>query len=83
MVGITCLQPLSHPQPIPCHAMLDNRIAWLPTPFHVHYTITRQHNVKLNRIVKDWNSLQKALLATDSLKAFKTWVVSVEHHRPY
>ena len=35
------------------------------------------------RTVRDWNFLPKALLATDSLKAFKTGVVSVEHHMPY
>ena len=31
------------------------------------------------RTVKDWNSLPKALLAADSLKAFKAGVVSVDH----
>ena len=35
------------------------------------------------RTVKDWNSLPKALLSTYSLKAFKAWVVSVEHHLPF
>ena len=33
--------------------------------------------------VKDWNSLPKTLLATDSLKAFKNGVVSIEDHLPY
>ena len=33
--------------------------------------------------VKNWNSLPKTLLATDTIKAFKAWVVSIEHHLPY
>ena len=33
--------------------------------------------------VKDWNSLPKSLLASDSLKAFKVGVGSIEHHLPY
>ena len=35
------------------------------------------------RTVKDWNSLPKTLLAADSLKAFKAWVISIDHHLPY
>ena len=33
--------------------------------------------------VKDWNSLLKTLLATDSLRAFKAVVVSIEQHLAY
>ena len=33
--------------------------------------------------VKDWNSLPKTLLVTDSLKSFKSGVVNNEHHSSY
>ena len=51
------------------------------TSFFPHTVI--QSFFPLYTTVKDWNSLPKTLLAADSLKAFKTSVVNVDHHLPY
>ena len=53
---------------------------------HLQQILAKQKYYEMSffpRTVQDWNRLPKSVLAADSLEAFKSRVVGIEHHLPY